>query len=443
MEIIDNISLDSTVKHMKAIGNGSIFFSDSASVFYIADLNDKYSLKRKNRIGSLTPEQQKLNMHEFSADGRFLAINDRTKKRVNVFDFQNKKPHFTIDWHVGEIESMAFDNQNGYIATGGQDGKGFLWSLATGKLTYALPPHSDFVTAIAFNKSGSWVATGSYDSKVRVTNIYAANKTVDLVGGHTGYVKFINFISDNRLVTIDKNGGAVVWDYVNGKMIKQLKGIDSDPTSVTFIYDDNFMLVSTILKTIALFNLKNYEYLTRNFIKVGDVVTDFSYLPELELLVVATALNDLRTYDLKSDESILQQLVIEKNFVQAYKLLDENPTLYISPIYKTLEAIWDKIYKEAYVQLEKLNIQGAKDLFEPYKGIPAKTNYIQNLLNDFAEFQKFVNFVETKKFALAYQLAFKYPTYKESKYYTVMEEEWNTQMDKVKVLITNMEILQN
>jgi WD40 repeat protein len=436
MKILETIELQNKIKHLKYIGNSLIFFSDEESIFYIADLKDGYKLKRQNRIGTLSENEKKLNMHQFSKDGKFLAINDRTKKRVNIFDFEDRKSLFSVDWHTGEVETVVFDSNNNYLATGGQDGKSFLWSLETGKMTFALPPHSDFITTIAFNHTSSWIATGSFDNKIKVTNIYAANKKIELAGAHSGQIKFLSFISDNRLVSVDQHGCVVVWDYVNSKIIKSFKAVD-EPLSITFIFNDKFMLLSTKIKTVALYDLVNYEFLSRTFIKVDDVSIDMDYVKDLEILSIATASSNLITVDLKSDENILKELINEKKYVDAYALVNQNPTLLICDLYKTLENMWERTCSAAYRQLETFNLKNAKALFSPFMGIPSKSNYIQTILSDFAEFEKFAKFAENKKYQLAYQLAFKYPTYKESKYYKIMESDWNKMLESIKLLITN------
>jgi hypothetical protein len=56
--------------------------------------------------------------------------------------------------------------------------------------------------------------------------------------------------------------------------------------------------------------------------------------------------------------------------------------------------------------------------------VPSKRMFIQSLFKDFAEFEKFKQLVLKKKYPLAYSLANKYPTFKQTSYYKHMEQEF-------------------
>ncbi len=437
MEIKHTIDLDANVKMVKNIGDGKIFVSDINNVFQIIDCANDYKVLQKNKIGTLLKEHQDLsNLNDVSTGGQYLSINDRTQKNVKVYNFLEKKALFVIDWHLGQVESVAFDFQNNYIATGGQDGKTFIWSLKTGKLAYTLPRHPDFVTTVCFSKNGSWIATGSYDKRIRVTNINSANKSVELIGRHKGYVKFIYFISKNRLVSVDHWGTIVVWNYVTGEFIKEFPSMDIEPMALTFIYDFKFMIVAARNKNAYLYDMHSYKLITKNFFSVLEGITDFANLFHQNLLIIGTENSQLIAFDMKSDERDLKRYIAEENYLEAYAVVNKNPTLYSSQEYLKLESIWDDTCHKAYELLHNLETEQAKKIFAPFFKIPSKNSFINSTINDFKEFSNFVQYVNNRKFALAYGLASKYQVYKTSKEYKNMEAIWNTQMAKVKMVIS-------
>ena len=67
--------------------------------------------------------------------------------------------------------------------------------------------------------------------------------------------------------------------------------------------------------------------------------------------------------------------------------------------------------------------------------ILSKRMFIQSLLQDFVEFEKFKMLITKKKYPFAYSLANKYPSFKDTKYYKHMENEWKKAFNMAKQLI--------
>jgi len=85
--------------------------------------------------------------------------------------------------------------------------------------------------------------------------------------------------------------------------------------------------------------------------------------------------------------------------------------------------------------MEQAQYDKARQLLTPFLAVPQKRTIIQNILNDFSEFEKFKTAVIKGKYPLAYSLATKYPSFRDTAYYKKIESDWKKVFNKAKELI--------
>jgi hypothetical protein len=435
LKVLDIINFKNPIKFVKNVGNNQLLVSDLKNNFRLIDTSKNFEVLQSISIPNIPEAELHNNKIDVSYGAKYLAVEDAENKVVKVFDFLNKKGKFNIDWHKGRVETVAFDFQNKYLATGGQDGKSFIWSIQTGRMVHALPHHADFVTAMSFTKNGTRIATGGYDKKIMISNLYSMKKPLTLAGSHTNCIKFLYFISNGRLVSFDKDGVIVVWDYVSGRVIKTLKKTAAEPVAVTFIFNFNFMLVACKDDNIYLYDMEDYKLLQHDYLRIEEGISEFAYIFDEGIFAIGTLRGAVILYNMKNDEEGLESQIASKNFEEAYKLVRENPILRYSPLYDRLEEIWEKTSKKASSYLDQGMTDKAKLLFKPFMKVPGKNTYIKNILDDYIEFKKFKALVETKKYQLAYSMVLSHPTYKDSEIYLNMEKDWKTRVEKAKTIL--------
>ena len=432
MQPLKIFNIKRAISKVKYIGDNKIIVVDEENTIRKFDLKtlkleDGFKIKLpKNRIYA--------NSVDISSNGNYLILSIPNKNKAVLWSTKTKKLRATLGWHKGEIEAVSFDKQNKYVATGGTDGRSYIWSIKTGKLVGSLAPHADYVTAIGFSKNGYWCATGSYDKSISITNI-SSMKFAYKLRLHSTMVTKIEFLNNFKMISGDKEGNLIVSDYSKGKLIKRLDKLPDIALDFTFSEDENYMFVITKNKNIFLYDLENYELISDNFISVTSTTTSITFIPELMYLVIATFDGILYVYDILSDKKELKKFIENKEYANAYELISKNPLLKKSNLYEKLEAIWTKTINQAQQLLEKGQKEVAEQILKPFMSIPSKRMFIQSLFRDFSEFDKFKLLVTKKKYPLAYSLASQYPTFKETSYYTYMENEWKKAFDLARKLI--------
>jgi len=412
--------------------DGKVGIIDKLNTFRIYDAND---FKLLGGFKVSLPENNPLeNSIAISPKGTYLAIAIKGKNKTTIWKIKEKKLLHTLGWHKGEVLCVNFDFDENYLLTGGMDGRAYLWSVELGKMVTSLPPHPDYVISGAFSKNSLWTATGSYDKMLNVTNISSMNISFRKKS-HRGAITQIKFLKHQRMVSGDKTGELIVWDYTKGKVISRLQSVADMVIDFDFDENEEFMFVITKDKNVYLYDLKNYELISEKFIKINELPSSISYVAENSTLWIGTLGGSVYIFDIYEDNKKLSNAILKKDYAQAYEIVKQNPFLIRTEDYQSLEKTWEKTITAAYKLMEQAQYDKARQLLTPFLAVPQKRTIIQNILNDFSEFEKFKTAVIKGKYPLAYSLATKYPSFRDTAYYKKIESDWKKVFNKAKELI--------
>lgn len=432
MEALKLINIKSAVMRLRALENGQLAVVDENTAMRVIDT------KYYRVLDGFKTNVFHVNLLErqaaISADGFFCISIVPGKDKAAVFDVTNKKLLYRVGHHKGEIESVGIDPHGRYCVTGGQDGKVFVWVLQTGLLVITMPHHTDFVTTIGFSQNGQWIATGSYDRTINVMNLSTMKQHVKL-SGHNSVIVSMLFLSGLRLLSAERDGGLVIWDLHHGKIFKRLPKLGDEITSMCLSSDKQFAFVSTRLGYIALYDLRSFELIRQRYLKIQEMITSIAFIDKNFTLAIGTKEGNIHFYSLFGNESEYQELIKNQNYRAFYMKVDDNPILIYSKMYGEAEALWKRYLQTAKRLLEHGEKLKAKELLEPFVGIPSKISFIQQLLRDYEQYALFHTYTEEKKYALAYSLVKQYPSFKDSDAYQKMESSWRKHFLKAQEII--------
>lgn len=357
----------------------------------------------------------------FSESGNCFAVITEDAKASRLYDAQTKKIKQQFNRHKGEVTCVAVDPKGEYFFSGGEDGRTFVIDTKSKRLLFTLPHHADYVNDIVFSKKGQLVATASYDKRTHIFN-YATITPIATLKIHPDPVMKVHFLSSNILCSVDKKSLAIIWNISEGKVLKRLEGVHDDVVEITS--NENFLFLGTALGFIIVYDLKNYEQLSRKFIKVKSRITCLEYDEEQELLVVADELGELLYYDVYTGLDKLKKHINYSDYDKAYKSIDKNPLLRFTKSYEQLEQTWNKAYDKASKLLQNSEKEKAEKILDGFADVASKSSRIKKLFSEYEEFDKFLYLVKSGKIALAYSLANQHPLYKESDVFKALELKW-------------------
>jgi len=433
LQPIKIITIKRAISNIKYIGNGKICVIDEENSVRIYDVT---TFKLIDGFRVRYPKNNPFeNSVDVSSKGKYIAISIRGKRKISIWSLKEKKLLFTLGWHKGDVLSVEFDKEEKYLISGGEDGRSYIWSMTTGRMILTLPPHADYIMSCSFSKNSLWAATGSYDRFITITNISSMELSFRKKS-HKGAVVLLKFINNQRLISGDKVGELIVWNYAKGKVLHRLTSMNDRIVDICFNSNESFMFaICHNNKNVSIYNMQNYELISDEFIKLFDQPSSIEYVAEINSLVIGTISGSIYFYDLLDDENKLKEFISSNDLASAYELIKKNPFLEQTSTYKLLEEKWHKSLLLAQKKFEGGETEVAKQILNPYLKVPSKRAMVQSVLNDFSEFEKFKQAVLNKKFAVAYSLANKYPYLKSTIYYKKMEDEWKKIFNKTKKLI--------
>ncbi|OHE09321.1 MAG: hypothetical protein A2513_04110 [Sulfurimonas sp. RIFOXYD12_FULL_33_39] len=421
MDYIKNSKFEKAVIDIKILGDNYLLVSDSATTIRYLDYE---TLEIKNQLkANAVHERYVNNVVYLSPDADYLALISTGARESKLYDTKTKKLIGMVNRHQGEVSCVAIDPKTKYMFSGGDDGITFGVDIKSGQLAFTLPRHIDTINDIAFSKSGQWVATASYDKNIAIFNLITMTPK-DRLKAHSAPVVKLQFLSKNRLISIDKKSSAIVWDIISSKIVARLNGIHDDVTAIAVGCDESFLFLGTKLGYILVYDLKTYEQISMKYIKLESTVTALNFDEAKNHLLIGTENGDLLIYDIFEDEKAMYEMISYKKYHLLQGYIDKNPLLVYTKAYLSFDELWVSTLQKAKELIESGNKQGTTKLFEGFMEIPSKKQQIQKLLAQYAEFDKFLLLVTQNRYALAYPLANVNPIFKETKAYKTMEMQW-------------------
>lgn len=421
MQALKKENFKDAIIKIKILDDGKLLVVDSKTVVRFLDINTLDTISGFK--GGISHLRFKSSVVDFSSDGNnFVVINENSREAL-LLHTKSKKIIAKVDRHHGEVTCVAIEPKNKYTFSCGDDGKSYGVDIKNKKIAFTLPVHIDTVNDIAFSEDGQWVATASYDKKVQIFNMTMMARKHRLIG-HADPVMKVHFLTEHRLVSIDKKNSAIIWDYYSGKVIDRLEGIHDDVLHITTDADGKFLFLGTQLGYILVYELESYKNLSKKYIKLTAAITALSFDKNTNQLIVGTKDGDLLFYSIYEGVDYIKEKLQVQDYEVIQKYVEQNPLLAYTKIYQLVITLWETTLKKAKLSLEAGDKQTAIKLFNHFKNIPSKNSIIQKTMLEYEEFDKFAMFAKQGKLALAYSLALKHPMYQDSKVYKKLEVTW-------------------
>jgi len=427
MEAVKQVNFTQAIIYMKILDNGSLVVVDENTAVRFLEIEKLQTISGFK--ANITHKRYSSNVVCFSSDAKYFVSCSGDAKEAKLYNVKTKKALAKSDRHQGEISCIGIDPKNRYMFSGGDDGKTFAIDIKSGKLAFTLPNHIDTINDIAFSSNSQWIATASYDRKISLFNLAMMTHKFRLKGQSSPVMK-LQFLSDFRLLSIDKKNKAIVWNIQSSKVLARLDGIHDDVMQITKSSSDKFLFIGTKLGYILVYELVDYKLIAGRYIKLKNSITSLCFSDIDESLIIGTKNGDLLIYNIFAGEEYIVELLKNKQYSKIEEQIEVNPLLVYTKPYQLLEVLWKKTVSKAKKLLGNNEKNKALSLFNDFKNIPSKNQLIQKLMKEYLEFDKFVLLVKQNKLALAYGLTSRYPAYKDSELYESLELNWKKSFAK-------------
>jgi len=326
-----------------------------------------------------------------------------------------------LDYHRKDIEVTSFAPNGELFATGGADGRVFLFDGLNMFDSFA--PRADYISAIVFSDDGDLIAFSSFDKTTTVYSIkqgrhIASLETIDVVEG----LRF--FESNSKLYLICRNGDGIVYD-LGMRIITSIRHLFMDwPSALNISRDSRFALVGTRTNRFYIVNLaKNMVVEELFFEKSG--VTNILFYEENKLIITFV---DGTIFVINLNENVVEfeNFLKDKKYKDAKFLISKNNIfLKIHSLSRKFDEDWAEVLKEAVSLISGNNIAEASELVAPFLDDLAKKEEYNQYLEGREEVAKFIEAYRAKDYPQSYAMSRREKFLQTLKEYHELEELWH------------------
>lgn len=434
MKSFKTIDIQNAVINLDTVDDNFFAAIDSENIFR------QYSFETFERTSGFKSNVGKLQAysHQSAIDlkHRGLLFYKAATKELCYFDRVAKKFQYSVKPHNSSLECLSFSNDGKYFITGGHEGRVYYFDSRNGDKVDIFSHHSDSITALAISEDGRWVASAGYDKVIKVTNRSFRGEPYRLIS-HKAVPTKIKFLSQQRLLSTDRDGSILIWDIVKTKVIYRLESFKAEISTFTLTDDERYLFVAGIRGEVALYDLKQHTLIKRNFVKVLSGVNTILYYKAKQLLLLGLSSGQIVVFNLRAEELKFKELLEKKAYKECYDMCSENPLLYDIAQYQELEKTFAVYFEKTKKLLEAEKKIDAQKVISIFAQVTQKRLLIQKLFNDFSAYSQFKLSFQKKKFAPAYALAEQYDGLKTTKEYLHMEKLWRKTVIAVQSLISD------
>ena len=162
----------------------------------------------------------------FSPDGQMLAtagedqlihiwdVSQIADRDIEA-DISGDRPVRTFNGHTDWVITLAFSPDSHTLATGGKDGKLYLWNLRTGDHRLLPRDEEGQLWTVAFDPSGALLATGGDREHIDLWDV-ATGQRLRALRGHSRRIMSLTFNPEGTLLASSSADGTVRLWVVNG-----------------------------------------------------------------------------------------------------------------------------------------------------------------------------------------------------------------------------------
>ncbi len=208
----------------------AVAYNADGSLFCSAHVDGSLRIRRTDTFEVIS--QQELPMRHlcavaFSPDDHFIAVGSENHS-VMIVDAFDQEPARSLQGHTSEVHAVAFSPGGNWLASGGADGKLYLWQWRTQETPHlTLHDHLRAVRSLAFSPDGKYLVSASEDREARVWDVQLLLQRLE---AHPRSLPMWHgaLSADGRLILSDSGNRLVLWDVASGQIKRIIQGAHQD-----------------------------------------------------------------------------------------------------------------------------------------------------------------------------------------------------------------------
>ena len=423
-----------TVVHSHASSGYLSVFERASKSYYLIDY---INMVIKNRAALMlatgeTPEFGRISIAEEIP--RFAYI-EPSEESVQVVDGVTMKPIATLACGKGHLESVALSSDGKRCYLGNKDGLVTRWEVEGAKLTAQIAKLPDFVYLIKESPCGDHVIAIGYDRSVYAYDSHRGTYG-ELVYVTSTLPRCFTFLERGYVAIGESRGEIVIVDYIQGQVLSKFRVAHEEIIKMSRLSEATLLFLSKFGK-LGIVNFLTGEVLSEDYLSDKRRYSAFTFDRASQEITFYANDGQIKSYALSGLPKRLEALLAQKEFKNAYLLINAHPQLYEEPEAKRLEARFNIALLEAQGLMEEGRESEANSLLAPYLQIPQKRMMMQKYLAQLQHIPELRNYIERSYLLRAHSLIQAHPLLGT----TMMAREMETLFEKA--LLSADELLKN
>ncbi len=192
-----------------------------------------------------------------SHDCRLIAA--ANEREVGLWDLASGDQLASLQGHGGDVECVAFSDDDRLVVTGSKDCSVRIWDVSAGRQVQCCLGHVDSVVSVACASVHQLVASAAYDGSIRLWHP-ATGKEIATIATDRASAACLAFSRDATLLAAGMSDATVrIWQLGDYKEIARLTGHALWVNAVAFSPDARFLASASADMTVKLWRLSDLQ----------------------------------------------------------------------------------------------------------------------------------------------------------------------------------------
>lgn len=417
VNILNRFNLNSAILSIHETQNGVSLVTQD----YQACVIENNAIKKRTKILNSSKIPHKFAKNG-SSGGRFICVANNASAVVAKIDSSIKKVA-QISSHKKAISASNFSNDSSILATGGEDGRVFLYATNNFKKILSLPYRPDYISSINFSSDSRFVFASCFNKSNVIFDLKRA-KTINIFST-SEVVEWGDFFDNNsKMLLVTRDFQSIIYD-INAKEVISSANLFSSWPNV-FCIDEvaKIAIVGTRDGGIYLVNIIENTIIFH--LRLESIVGISAICLHLGCIFLGGINGEVLIISYTDNNEQFKTACEAKNYAEASKMLESNIFLSLLPCAKVFDNDWEGILKEAIMLLGEDKIDDALALTNPFtKQDISKKNAFDVYLGKKDSVKKFKELVDNRFFEEAYNMSLNMKFLAKTSYYEILEEHWH------------------
>ena len=161
------------------------------------------------------------------------------KSEVKLWHFKSDMRPYKYSLHKGAVNCCQFANNGKILATGGQDGKVFLWRTVVegNRNNTHVTAHSAPVKSVRFSYDDRYLLTAGDDKIIKLWEIKNSFRKIKFLRsflGHTNWVLKADLSPDSTLIASICDKTVRIWQTFKGDQVMRFRNVEKGNSCLEF-----------------------------------------------------------------------------------------------------------------------------------------------------------------------------------------------------------------